>query len=149
MFDYFHVMTTAVQHNGRTHQLVTLLCHILCKLYTKNWYVVWLYHIVMCPKDADRMTNSVVPGQTAPSGPVWSGSTLFETSIPFYPKTSVITVHMYFYYRDYKELVEAGVLHELTGTIHGHQDKVKGTKHYVTPTGCSSLVKHYINKAGN
>ena len=31
----------------------------------------------MCPKDADRMANSVDPDQTAPRGAVWSGSTLF------------------------------------------------------------------------
>ena len=29
---------------------------------------VWFYHRVMCPKDADGMTNSVDPDQTAPSG---------------------------------------------------------------------------------
>ena len=31
----------------------------------------------MCPKDADGMANSVDPDQTALSGTVWSGSTLF------------------------------------------------------------------------
>ena len=31
----------------------------------------------MCPKDADRMANSVDPDQTAPLGAVWSGSALF------------------------------------------------------------------------
>ena len=31
----------------------------------------------MCPKEADRMENSVDPDQTAPLGAVWSGSTLF------------------------------------------------------------------------
>ena len=34
-----------------------------------------LYYIVMSPKDADEMANSVDPDQTAPL--VWSGSTLF------------------------------------------------------------------------
>ena len=31
----------------------------------------------MGPKDVDRIVNSVDPDQTAPLGPVWSGSTLF------------------------------------------------------------------------
>ena len=31
----------------------------------------------MCPKDADRIANSVDPDQTAPIGAVWSGSALF------------------------------------------------------------------------
>ena len=31
----------------------------------------------MCPKDVDRIANSVDPDQTAPLGTVWSGSTLF------------------------------------------------------------------------
>ena len=35
-----------------------------------------LYYRVMSPNDADGMTNSVGPDQTAPLG-VWSGSTLF------------------------------------------------------------------------
>ena len=38
---------------------------------------MWLYHRVMSPKDADRMSNSVDPDQTAPLGAVWSGSALF------------------------------------------------------------------------
>ena len=36
----------------------------------------------MSPKDADQMSNSVDPDQTAPLGAVWSGSTLFaKTSL--------------------------------------------------------------------
>ena len=31
----------------------------------------------MAPNDAEGMTNSVDPDQTAPVGAVWSGSTLF------------------------------------------------------------------------
>ena len=31
----------------------------------------------MHPKDADRISNSVYPDQTAPLGAVWSGFTLF------------------------------------------------------------------------
>ena len=47
-----------------------------CCNYPKH-LVKWFYSRVMCPKDADRMTNSVDPDQTAPVGAVWSGSTLF------------------------------------------------------------------------
>ena len=32
---------------------------------------------VICPKDAERMTNSIDPDQDAPLAAVWSGSTLF------------------------------------------------------------------------
>ena len=35
-----------------------------CCNYLKIW-TMWLYHIVMSPKDADRMANSVDPDQTA------------------------------------------------------------------------------------
>ena len=37
----------------------------------------------MDPKDADRISNSVDPDQTAPLGAVWSGSALFaKTCLP-------------------------------------------------------------------
>ena len=42
------------------------------KIWTKR-----LYHRVMYPKDADGMANSVDSDQTAPSGALWSGCTLF------------------------------------------------------------------------
>ena len=64
------------------------------------------------------------------------------------PLSPLISFDLLIYFREYKDLVDANVLQELTGTIQGHQDKIKGTKHYVTPAGCSSLVKHYLNKAG-
>ena len=38
---------------------------------------MWLNYRVMSPDDTDLMINSVDPDQTAPSGAVWSGSTLF------------------------------------------------------------------------
>lgn len=53
------------------------------------------------------------------------------------------------HFRQYQELTEAGVLQEIQVTkLEGHQDKEKGMKHYVTPNGVSSLVKHFIQKAG-
>jgi hypothetical protein len=48
----------------------------------------------------------------------------------------------------YTELTEKGVLRELGTNIEGHQDKVPGTKHFVTPDGVSAIVKYYVNKAG-
>ena len=43
---------------------------------------MWVYHTVMCPKDADGMANSVDPHQTAPLEAVWSESTPFaQTSL--------------------------------------------------------------------
>ena len=32
--------------------------------------LIWFYHILLRPKDADRIVNSVDPDQTAPSGAV-------------------------------------------------------------------------------
>ena len=48
----------------------------ICCNHSKVW-TMWLYHRIMSPKDADRMTNSVDLDQTAPLGAVWSGSALF------------------------------------------------------------------------
>ena len=48
----------------------------ICCNHSKFW-IMWLYHRVMSPNDADGMANSVDPGQTAPLGAVWSGSALF------------------------------------------------------------------------
>ena len=48
----------------------------ICCNQSKIW-TTWLYHRVMSPNDADGMTNSVDPDQTAPLGAVWSGSALF------------------------------------------------------------------------
>ena len=44
---------------------------------TLKVWTMWLYHTLMSPNDADRMTNSVDPDQTASLGAVWSGSALF------------------------------------------------------------------------
>ena len=44
--------------------------------HSKIW-IMWLYYRVTSPNDADGMTNSVDPDQTAPLGAVWSGSALF------------------------------------------------------------------------
>ena len=44
--------------------------------HSKIW-IMWLYHRVMSPNDADGMANSMDPNQTAPLGTVWSGSALF------------------------------------------------------------------------
>lgn len=49
--------------------------------------------------------------------------------------------------RPYAELIENGVLKQFNGTIEGHNNSAEGTKHFVTPTGVGSLVKHYLNKS--
>ena len=53
---------------------------------------MWFYHRVMHPKDADRMSNSVVPDQNALESfaAVWSNSTLF--ALTFCPKLRIIRV---------------------------------------------------------
>ena len=48
----------------------------ICCNHSKSW-IMWLYHRIMSPNDADRIANSVDPDQTAPLGAVWSGSALF------------------------------------------------------------------------
>ena len=48
---------------------------IVCN-HSKIW-IMWLYHRVMSPNDADGTANNVDPDQTAPLGAVWSGSALF------------------------------------------------------------------------
>ena len=49
---------------------------IICCNHSKIW-TMWRYHRVMSPNDADGMTNSIDPDQTAPLGAVWTGSALF------------------------------------------------------------------------
>ena len=48
----------------------------ICCNHPKSW-TRWLYLIVMRPKDAEGIGNSVEPDQAAPLGAVWSGSALF------------------------------------------------------------------------
>ena len=96
---------------------VLLCCVLLCCDYRKSpknsdtWktcynhpkiWTRWLYHWLMCPKDAEGIANSVEiansvdpdqtappgpetapPGtETAPQGPVWSGPALFAQTCP-------------------------------------------------------------------
>lgn len=49
--------------------------------------------------------------------------------------------------RYYQELLAAQVLQPLQTPIEGHTDKESGTKHYVTPSGSSAIVKHFLNKS--
>ena len=44
---------------------------------TLKIWIVWLYHRVMSPNNAEGKANSVDSDQTAPLGAVWSGSALF------------------------------------------------------------------------
>ncbi|XP_011662386.2 renalase isoform X2 [Strongylocentrotus purpuratus] len=52
--------------------------------------------------------------------------------------------------RYYKDLLEAGLIHSLSGKIEGIKGKYFNpeTKNYVTPKGISSIVKHFIKKSG-
>ena len=43
----------------------------MCCNHSKIW-TMWLYHRVMCPKDADGMANSVAPDQTAPESALFA-----------------------------------------------------------------------------
>lgn len=48
---------------------------------------------------------------------------------------------------DYEELLAAGLLAPLEAQVLGMKALDQAQKHYVTPRGCSSLVKHYFAKA--
>lgn len=50
--------------------------------------------------------------------------------------------------RYHDELISNGLLVPLSGTIEG-ENSDKDTVHYVTPTGVSSLVKHFLQKSGS
>ena len=52
------------------------ICTNNCCNYPKIW-TVWFYQILICPKDADGLANSVDPDQTVPAGADQSGCTLF------------------------------------------------------------------------
>ncbi|XP_071540579.1 renalase-like isoform X3 [Panulirus ornatus] len=47
----------------------------------------------------------------------------------------------------YEELINAGVLIPLSSKVLGMRTSDEGTKHYVTPNGISSIVKHFIKEA--
>lgn len=47
----------------------------------------------------------------------------------------------------YEELVGAGILSPLTCKFEGMKNTAEDTKHFVTPQGISSLVKHFLKKA--
>lgn len=49
--------------------------------------------------------------------------------------------------RYYEELINAGVLAPLTTKVVGMKVTDEGTKHYVTPSGVSSIVKHFMKEA--
>ena len=70
MEDWLHLDATVCMW-GLYSDTQKLYCY-----HSKIW-TMWLYHRVMSLNDADGMTNSVDPDQTAPLGAVWSGSTLF------------------------------------------------------------------------
>ena len=56
---------------------------------------VWFYDRVRCPKDADGMSNSLDPDQTAPVGAVWSGSTLFVWKLYYYTSMYALTLYVF------------------------------------------------------
>lgn len=52
-------------------------------------------------------------------------------------------------FRLYLNLVQKGILAPMTGNVEGpNRFDEKGAKHYVTPQGIGSLVKHFLNQAG-
>ncbi|XP_026993483.1 renalase isoform X2 [Tachysurus fulvidraco] len=63
----------------------------------------------------------------------------YITATPYYSK-----IHKSFY----QELLTHGVLKPLEATVVGMMAMEEGTEHYVTPSGMSSIVKHYLKEAG-
>ncbi|XP_012989382.1 renalase isoform X2 [Esox lucius] len=48
----------------------------------------------------------------------------------------------------YEELLASGVLKPLVSLVEGEVVKVGGQKNYITPTGVSSIVKHFLKQSG-
>lgn len=48
----------------------------------------------------------------------------------------------------YQELLMNGIFKPLEGTTEGMMAMEEGTVHYVTPSGMSSVVKHYLKESG-
>lgn len=48
----------------------------------------------------------------------------------------------------YEELLAHDVLRPLTSTVEGMVSREEGLKNYVTPTGVSSIVKHFLKESG-
>ncbi|KAM6951436.1 renalase isoform 2-T2 [Aplochiton taeniatus] len=48
----------------------------------------------------------------------------------------------------YEELLAHGVLRPLTSSVEGMVSREEGLKNYVTPTGVSSIVKHFLTESG-
>ncbi|XP_060716652.1 renalase isoform X4 [Tachysurus vachellii] len=63
----------------------------------------------------------------------------YITATPYYSK-----IHKSFY----QELLTHGVLKPLEATVEGMMAMEEGTEHYATPSGMSSIVKHYLKEAG-
>ena len=55
---------------------------------------------------------------------------------------------IHFSYRFYDELLNAGTLKEFTGKIIGPNRFDGNSKHFVTPSGINSLVKHFLSQVG-
>ncbi|XP_053368282.1 renalase isoform X3 [Clarias gariepinus] len=63
----------------------------------------------------------------------------YITATPYYSK-----IHKSFYH----ELLTHGILKPLEATVEGMQAMEEGTENYVTPSGTSSIVKHYLKESG-
>lgn len=51
-------------------------------------------------------------------------------------------------FRFYHELESAGVLRPMSASIGGMNDLAPGTRHFVAPTGISSVAKYFIEQSG-
>ncbi|TSK14633.1 Renalase [Bagarius yarrelli] len=62
----------------------------------------------------------------------------YITATPYYSR-----IHKSFY----QELLSHGIFKPLEATVEGMMAMEKGTVHYVTPSGMSSIVKHYLKES--
>ncbi|XP_058262596.1 renalase [Hemibagrus wyckioides] len=63
----------------------------------------------------------------------------YITATPYYSN-----IHKSFY----QELLTHGIFEPLEATVEGMMTMEEGTVHYVTPSGMSSIVKHYLKESG-
>ena len=52
------------------------------------------------------------------------------------------------FFRYYKELEDCGLIKPMTCEVENDKNRPDGTSHYITPSGMSSLVKHYLSTSG-
>ncbi|MCI4384175.1 hypothetical protein PGIGA_G00035880 [Pangasianodon gigas] len=96
-------------------------------------------HIVVW--DKARGAGGRMSTSRSPSNPLCTADlgAQYITATPYYSK-----IHKSFY----QELLKHGIFKPLEATVEGMTAMEEGTVNYVTPSGTSSIVKHYLKESG-